>query len=169
MKTIDKYLSQALDSYPFSLESTIESLGYALSCDDKNATALLLYARVHSEQLMQYEEAKHYYERALAADILAVEVYPYYIRTLVLNQDYEEADKLIAFALTIKGIPKAEILYGRVFLLEHQQQFKKALKALAEVRLVAMNSWSDAFYDAAEKRLKTKQKFISGKRKRKAD
>lgn len=169
MKTIDKYLSQALDSYPFSLESTIESLDYALSYDDKNASALLLYARVHAEQLMQYEEAKHYFERALAADILAVEVYPHYIRTLVLNQDYDEAERLIAFALTVKGIPRAEILYGRVFLLEQLQQYKRALKALGEVRLVVMHSWGDAFYDAAEKRLKAKQKMASRKRKKKAD
>jgi hypothetical protein len=31
MKTVDKYIFQALDNYPFWLEETIESLDYALS------------------------------------------------------------------------------------------------------------------------------------------
>lgn len=46
MKSIDKYLFQAMDNYPYCLEETIESLDYALSYDDKNVTALCLYARI---------------------------------------------------------------------------------------------------------------------------
>ena len=56
MKNIDKYLFQALDNYPYSLEETIESLDYALSYDSKNTTALCLYGRIQTEQLQNYEE-----------------------------------------------------------------------------------------------------------------
>jgi uncharacterized protein YfaS (alpha-2-macroglobulin family) len=49
MKTIDKYLFQALDNYPYSLQETVESLDYALSYDEKNTTALCLYARIEAE------------------------------------------------------------------------------------------------------------------------
>lgn len=167
MKTIDKYLSTALDNYPHSLEVTIESLDYALSYDDKNVTALLLYARVHAEQLMQHEEAKGYFERALASDVLSPAVYPYYIRTLIFNEDYDEAEKLIAFALTIKGINKADVLYARVVLFEKTAQFKKALKALKAVRLEVLHSCYDYYYNEAESRIKAKQKVRSNKRRKK--
>jgi tetratricopeptide (TPR) repeat protein len=106
MKTVDKYIFQALDNYPFWLEGTIESLDYALSYNEKNTTALCLYGRVQTEQLQDYEEAKRYFQEALAINIYAVSVYPYYLDALILNEDYEEASKLIDFALTIKALIK---------------------------------------------------------------
>ena len=54
MKNIDKYLFQALDNYPYSLEETTEALDYALSYDAKNTTALCFYARIEAEQLQNY-------------------------------------------------------------------------------------------------------------------
>ncbi|WP_225556135.1 hypothetical protein ACSLMH_00485 [Flavobacterium columnare] len=106
MKTIDKYVVQALDNYPYWLEGTLESLGYALAYDNKNAMALGLYGRLYAEQMQDYESAKQYYAEALAADIHALEIYPHYAEVLLLNEDYEEAAKLIDFSLTIKGINK---------------------------------------------------------------
>ena len=72
MKTVDKYLFQALDNYPYSLEETIESLDYALSYNNKNVMALCLYGRVQSEQLQDYEAAKVYFQEALAINIYAI-------------------------------------------------------------------------------------------------
>ncbi len=82
MKTVDKYLFQALDNYPYCLEETIESLDYALSYDSKNPTALGLYGRIYSEQLQDYETAKSYFQEAIANNIYAIEVYPFYINAL---------------------------------------------------------------------------------------
>ena len=87
MKTIDKYLFQAIDNYPYWLEGTIESLDYALSYNDKNPMTLCLYGRIQAEQLQDFEEAKRYFQEALAIDIQAVAVYPFYIDTLLLNED----------------------------------------------------------------------------------
>jgi hypothetical protein len=101
MKTIDKYLFQAMDNYPYSLEETIESLDYAFSYDSKNTMVLCLYGRIQAEQLWNYEEAKNYFQEALTVNIHALEVYPHYIQTLILNEDYQEAEKLSDFALTI--------------------------------------------------------------------
>ena len=114
MKTVDKYLFQALDNYPYWLEGTIESLDYALSYNDKNVMALCLYGRIQTEQLHDYEEAKRYFQEALAIDINAVAVYPYYLDALLLNEDYDEALKLIDFALTIKGINKVSVMILRI-------------------------------------------------------
>jgi len=126
MKTVDKYLFQALDNYPYWLEGTIESLEYAFSYNDKNPLALCLYGRIQSEQLQDYEEAKRYFQEALAIDINSVSVYSYYAQALILNEDYEEAAKLIEFALTIKGIDKVAIMLKKVALLETTRHYKKA-------------------------------------------
>ena len=166
MKNIDKYLFQALDNYPYSLEETIESLDYAMSYDSKNTTALCLYGRIQTEQLQNYEEAKRYFQEALAINIDAVAVYPYYLETLLLNEDYEEAAKLIDFALTIKGINKMAILLKKVQLLERQQEIKGAIKLMKEVKLA---SFANDTYemDEVEKRLKAKKDLLKPKKKSK--
>lgn len=156
MKTVDKYIFEALDNYPYSLVETIESLDYALSYDDKNTMALCLYGRVQADQLFKYEEAKEYFQQAISININAIEVYSYYINTLVLNEDYVEATKLIDFALTIKGINKVEILLKKVMLLESQKKIKQALKALKKARLVTLSNEYDFFIEETEKRLKKK-------------
>lgn len=168
MKTVDKYTFQALDNYPYWLEGTIESLDYALSYDAKNTMALGLYGRIYAEQLLDYETAKQYFQEALGVNIHSLAVYPYYIQTLLLNEDYEEASKLIDFALTVKGINKAEILLKKVLLLERTNEVKQALKLLKEVKL---STFSAETYEAdeIEKRLKAKKELLSGKKAKKSD
>ena len=170
MKTVDKYIFEALDNYPCWLAETIESLDYALSYDDKNTMALCLYARVQADQLFKYEEAKEYFQQAITVNINAIEVYSYYINTLVLNEDYAEASKLIDFALTIKGINKVEILLKKVMLFEKQKSFKEALKTLKQARLETLNGDYDYLIDETEKRLnkKTNKKSDDGSKKKKS-
>jgi tetratricopeptide (TPR) repeat protein len=167
MKSVDKYLFQALDNYPYWLEGTIESLDYALSYDDKNTTALCLYGRIHAEQLQDYEGAKNYFQQAISIDIHSLEVYPYYIETLLLNEDFEEAQKLIDFALTIKGVKKVEIKLKLVSLLERQLQFKKALKLLKKIMLELTTSDYNHQIEETEKRLKLKLETNSNDKKKK--
>ncbi|HBI02309.1 MAG TPA: hypothetical protein PLL09_03585 [Flavobacterium sp.] len=167
MKSVDKYLFQALDNYPYWLEGTIESLDYALSYDDKNTTALCLYGRIHAEQLQDYEGAKNYFQQAISIDIHALEVYPHYIETLLLNEDFEEARKLIDFALTIKGVKKVEIKLKLVSLLERQLAFKKALKLLKKVKLELIVSDHNYQIEETEKRLNSKLETNSKKKKKK--
>lgn len=164
MKTIDKYLFQAIDNYPYWLEGTIESLDYALSYNDKNPMTLCLYGRIQTEQLHDYEEAKRYFQEALAIDIQAVAVYPFYIDTLLLNEDYEEAYKLIAFALTIKGINKVEIMLKKVLLLEKQVAFKKAFKVLKEIKLIVTNNEHNYQIEEMEKRLNAKKELLRNRK-----
>nr|WP_315171718.1 hypothetical protein [uncultured Flavobacterium sp.] len=166
MKNIDKYLFQALDNYPYWLEGTSEALDYALSYDEKNTTALCLYARIEAEQLQNYEAAKTYFQEALAINIDAVAVYPYYIETLLLNEDYEEASKLIDFALTIKGINKMSILLKKVQLLERQHKIEEAIKVMKELKLASFAN--DSFeIDEVANRLKAKKDLLKPKKKAK--
>ncbi len=156
MKTVDKYLFQALDNYPYNLEEVVESLDYALSYNNKNTMSLCLYGRVYAEQLSDYEQAKLYFQEALTADVFAKEVYPHYIQTLIRNEDYEEAMTLIDFALTIKGIDKVEILMKKIMLFEQMQKFKKVLKLIKEVKLSILNSDFNYLIEETEKRLNQK-------------
>jgi len=165
MKTIDKYLFQALDNYPYSLEETIESLDYAFSYDAKNTMVLCLYGRIQAEQLWNYDEAKNYFQEALAINIHALEVYPYYLQTLILNEDYEEAQKLIDFALTIKGINKSEIYIKKAILFEAQLRFKDALTAIKNAKLYTMQFAFESDIIEVEKRIKSKINLLKNKKK----
>jgi tetratricopeptide (TPR) repeat protein len=167
MKTIDKYLFQALDNYPYSLEETIESLDYAFSYDTKNTMVLCLYGRIQAEQLWNYEEAKSYFQEALTINIHALEVYPYYLQTLILNEDYEEAQKLIDFGLTIKGINKSEIFLKKAILYEVQQQFKKALQEIKNAKLHSLQFSFDSDIPEVEKRINDKIDLLKKKKKSK--
>ncbi|KAF2326302.1 hypothetical protein [Flavobacterium ginsenosidimutans] len=164
MKTIDKYLFQALDNYPYSLEETIESLDYAFSYDNKNTMVLCLYGRIQAEQLMNYEEAKSYFQEALAINIHALEVYPYYLQTLIVNEDFEEAQKLIDFALTIKGINKSMIFVKKAVLLEVQHKFKEALKEIKQAKLYSIQHDYDSGISEVEKRIKDKVDLLEKKK-----
>jgi len=167
MKTTDKYLFQALDNYPFWLEGTIESLDYAFSYDDKNTMVLCLYGRIQAEQLMNYEVAKSYFQQALSINIHALEVYPYYLKTLILNEDYEEARKLIDFALTVKGINKSEIYLKKAILLEVQREFKDALKEIKQAKLYSIQHDYDSGISEVEKRIKDKIDLLKKKKEKK--
>ncbi|MEN2412507.1 hypothetical protein [Flavobacterium mesophilum] len=167
MKTIDKYLFQALDNYPFWLEGTIESLDYAFSYDSKNTMVLCLYGRIQAEQLMNYEEAKSYFQEALSINIHALEVYPHYLQTLIVNEDYEEAQKLIDFALTIKGINKSDIYTKKAILLEVQHKFKEALKEIKQAKLYSIQHDYDSGINDVEKRIKDKVALLKKKKPKK--
>lgn len=160
MKILDKHLFSALDNYPYNLLETIESLEYALSYNDKNTMALCLLGRIYAEQLMDYETAKEYFSEAISYNIDALEIYPHYIHTLILNEDLDEAEKLIEFALTIKGTNKVEILLKKVLLLEIKRDFAKAKLVLKTIKDLDCTSNYDSLIKEFKSRihLKTKKK-----------
>lgn len=157
MKNIlDKYLFQALDAYPYDLQEAVESLNYALSYDDKNPVALCLLGRIHADTLCDYETAKSYFQQALAENIYALEVYPHYINVLFWNEDYNEAEKLIDFALTVKGSNKGMLYLKKGQLFERKKEYKNALKVLKAAKEYA---WDNNFINdlkEEEKRIKEK-------------
>jgi tetratricopeptide (TPR) repeat protein len=163
MKTVDKYVVQALDYYPYNLEEVIQALDYALSYDDKNCTALWLYGRVYSEQLTDYETAIQYYQQALSVDIYAIFVYPFYLDALLLNEDYDQAVKLIEFALTVKGIDKAAILFKKARLLERKADIAGALEAIKQVKIHQVDNELNTSIEELETRLKAKKKLLEPK------
>ena len=158
MSSIDKYLVKALDAYPYNLEEAIESLDYALSGDNNNAATFCLYGRVYAEQLQDYATAKTYFQDALAADIKAVFVYPYFIQLLIDFDEDMEAEKLIDFALTIKGIDKPLIISKLIVLKEKMAQYKEVKKWIGNLKSIVLNDDYQTFMDKTETRVKAKKK-----------
>lgn len=152
----NKYLLEALDSYPYDLARTMEQLDYALSYNEHNATALCLLGRIHGEQLNRYDEAIEYFEEALAHDINAVMVYTHFIDTLLWNEDFDRAEKLIKHALTIKGIDRAVIYTKAAILYESKGKYRKAKGRLKLAEKYTYNNDYLDYIDSIKTRLKRK-------------
>ncbi len=152
----NKYLFQALDAYPFNLEECIESLHYALSYNDKDTKALCLMGQIYAEQLKDYETAKHYYQEALAINIDAIDVYAHYINVLLLNEDYNDAEKLINFAFTIKGIDRGVLYLKKAQLFEQKKEYKIAIKHLKKAKEFSYNNGFIDFLKEEQHRMKDK-------------
>lgn len=124
---VNNYVFKALENYPYDLDEVMEALHYALSYDSKNTMALTLLGKVYAEKLYKYDEAIAYFKNALAENINAFEVYEPYIRVLLWNEDYKEAENFIDFALTVKGSDKAVLYLKKAILNEQLKNYKKAL------------------------------------------
>ena len=167
MNTLDKYLFQAIDAYPYDLEETVESLNYALSYDETNTKALCLMGQVYAEQLKDYETAKSYFQDAIAENIHAIDVYLPYINTLLWNEDLEDAEKLINFAFSIKGIDKAVMYLKKAHLFEIKQEYKRAIKHLKKAKKFTYNSEFISYLDDEKSRMKGKIPKKKNKKKKK--
>ncbi|MDR2237542.1 MAG: tetratricopeptide repeat protein [Chryseobacterium sp.] len=154
--TKSKYYFEAVDNYPYYLADCLEALNYALAYDPQDADSLCLMGRIYSEILKDYETAKAYFEEALQNNISSISIPQYYISCLLNNEDYEQAEKLIEFALKLKGIDRSDILVSKALLFERQRAFKKALKQLKEVKKISLSkNMTD--------RISEKEKFIRSK------
>lgn len=153
------HLFRAIEAYPWELERAIEALNYALSYDPENVKALHLMAKVHYEQLGDNETAKKYFETALASRLDIPDVYPDYIRLLINNHDFKEAQRLIDFAKTVKGIDRAGIALTQGQLYESITKYEDAEKVLKDAKQLALNDDFISFVDTVLSRVKKKRKI----------
>jgi tetratricopeptide (TPR) repeat protein len=154
--TKSKYYFEALDNYPYSLPDCLEALNYALSYDPEDSDSLCLMGRIYSEMLNDYEKAKLYFEEAMKCNVANLNTPQYYIKCLLDNEDLQEAQKLIEYALEIKGIDKCRILIHKSLLFEIRLEYKEALKPLKGAKKFAYDQNMIDF-------LKSREKFIKGK------
>jgi tetratricopeptide (TPR) repeat protein len=121
--------------------------------------------RLQAEQFGDYEKAKLYYAEALANKLDFQKVYSKYILVLIWNEDYEEAQKLIDFAFTVKGLNKGEIHLYQGQLFENLQAYKIALKAFKKAKLFGYNSGFISHINSEITRVKNKMKPKKKKKK----
>ncbi len=168
---LNNYVLKAIDAYPYDLEETVENLNYALSYESNNAYALFLMGKLQAEKIGDYETAKLYFAEALASKMDFQKVYPKYIQTLLWNDDLDEAQKLIDFALTIKGIDKGAIWDKQGQLFEIKQAYKKAIKAYKTAKVFGYNdsfiNYTDDEISRIKSKLKPKKKKSASKKKKK--
>ncbi|WP_068939084.1 tetratricopeptide repeat protein [Chryseobacterium timonianum] len=162
--TKNKYYFEALDYFPYNMAECLDALNYALSYEPEDADSLCLMGRVYSEVLKDYETGKKYFEEAMQSNIGNVNTPKYYIECLLSNEDYEEAEKLIKYALKMKGIDKAEILNCASLLLERKGEYKQALEQLKEARKF---SFCKSTFEILEEREKAVQNKMPKARTRK--
>lgn len=165
--TKNKYYFEALDCYPYNLPDCLEALNYALSYDSEDADALCLMGRIHSEVLYDYEKAKDYFAEAMMFGVTNINTPQYYIACLINNDDFAEAEKLINYALKIKGIDQSNLWFYRSLLSEKRGSFSNALKFLKEAEKFCFNSCSLEVVRARKKFIKTKYPQRKGKKKKK--
>ncbi len=161
---LDKYLFQAIDAYPYDLQETVESLQYALSYNPTSSQALCLMGQIYAAQLQDYETAKTHYQEALAENIHAIDVYKHYINALLWNEDYTEAEKLINFAFTVKGIDKAMLYLKKAQLFERKQEYKMALQHIKKAKEFSYDS--DNQYTLSEEKSRIKAKMPKKRKKK---
>ncbi len=159
-----KYYFEALDNYPYNLPDCVEALNYALSYDPEDADSLCLMGRIYAETLKDYETAKSYFEMAMQSNVSNVNTPKYYISCLIDHEDYDEAEKLIAYALKIKGIAKADLLYRKSFLYEKKEEYKKALHSIKEAKKFSYNKSMTDFLNEREKLIKGKMPKTKAKK-----
>ena len=165
--TKNKYYFEALDCYPYNLPDCLEALNYALSYDPEDADALCLMGRIHSEVLKDYEMAKEYFAEAMMFDVTNINTPQYYIACLINNEDFAEAEKLINYALKIKGIDQSNLWFYRSLLSEKRGSFLNALKFLKEAEKFCFTQCS---LDTVQERRKfIKSKMPKQKRKNKKE
>ncbi|WP_395093168.1 tetratricopeptide repeat protein [Vaginella massiliensis] len=133
-----KYYFQALDNFPYNMEETIEALNYALSYDEKDSDCLVLMGKVYAEVMEDYETAKEYFQLAMDYNLNNVKIYAPYAECLILNEDFEEAEKLIDFAMSIKGVDKAGVWLNKAKLADIRDQSKRLInRYIKEAKLFA--------------------------------
>lgn len=165
--TQNKYYFQALDNFPYNMQETIEALNYALSYEGQNAESLCLLGRVYAEILKDYETAKDYFAEALQENMDSVSTPIPYIYCLINNDDFQEAEKLIDFALKIKGIDKATIYYQKSVILEKKGELKLALKEIKTAKVFTYNENLMSFLDSRKDFIKKKIKDAKPKKSKK--
>jgi tetratricopeptide (TPR) repeat protein len=157
--TANIYLVKALDYYPYNLEEALESLNYAMAYEENNPIALCLMGRVQLEIFKDYKLANTYFREALAASIDYLETYTYFLDCLLIQEEFEEMEKLVAFAQKRKGVDRGLLFYYEALRLEKQLKFKKAQKAIKEAMLLAQTGSFMSDLEEMKKRVEKKSQL----------
>lgn len=156
----------ATEGFCSDWEEVCEALNYALSYDENHCASLCLLGEIYAKHLGQFPEAFTCFDQVIATDNTYMEVYPLYANCLIWADDYKRAQKLIAFALTIKGADKALLLSIASYAEEIQGAYKRCLGLLKKAK---KESYNDDFYrymESEERRIKKKIKLDKPKRKK---
>lgn len=158
MTAADKYYLKAKDCYPYEIEEALEALEYGLSYDETHAGLLALKGKICHRDLRQFTIARECFELALYHDSQFVDTYYNYIRLLCELEEAKMAEKLVARALTVKGIDKAKIWHLEALVYEKQNMYTLALASLNNALEYSQDKDFYSFLQDEKKRVKKKSK-----------
>ena len=136
----DQYYLKALDDYGYDLEVVVENLEYALSCDAEHAGANHLMGKLLMEKFRKYEQAEQYFVASLAAEPTNVSACESYSWLLIQTRKYDQALKLIRYALGLTGAVIPQFLRLEAVVYELQKDFEKSRDRLRTAMLESFDS-----------------------------
>jgi tetratricopeptide (TPR) repeat protein len=159
----DQFYLKAVGAYPHSLENVMESLRFALSYDNEHVGANHLMGRLYAEHLGDHDMAESCYKAAMASDPRAENVCLDYATLCVNMREFGKAEKLIDYAMNLKGVDMARIYHLTGMIMEVQGEYDAAIQHYTQAILESYNDECTKFMEAAVQRAVAK-----GKLKRKA-
>lgn len=165
INTADQYYLKAEDAYGYDIGETIENLNYALSYDEEHIQANLLMAKVLAWEFENWQEAEQYFTRIIAIDPNHSAVIDPYVDMLIYIGKWDKAEKLLHYAISIKGVDRGLVYYRMAIILEKRGQLRAAVKMLEAAEMQAYFQEDFTFIKTVKERVKEKIKLISGDKK----
>ena len=157
----------AMNGWCSDWEDVCEALNYALSYDENHCASLCLLGKIYAEYLSMPKEAFTCFDKVIAIDTNYEEVYPIYVKNLIINNEMNRAIKLISFSQSIKTIDKAQMYWLSSYLNETQGNYKVCLEALKDAKRHCYNDYYFNFMNDEDKRIKKKIELEKPKKKKK--
>ena len=126
----DKYYIKALEAYAYDMEESVDSLNYALGYDPEHVGANYLMGRMCMEYFNDFDRAEEHFITALAADPKGGMVYEEYTWLLCETRRFDEALRMIHFALTLRGVETARFLWMEARVYEMRREYQLARETL---------------------------------------
>lgn len=137
-------------------EAVCEALNYALSYDENHSASLCLLGEIYARNLAMPDKAFDCFDKIIANDTEYHEVYHTYARYLIWYDEIDRAEKLVAFAHTIKTVSKGSLLWTSACIEETKENYKKGLSFLKKAKRHCYNDGYFSFMENEEKRFKKK-------------
>ncbi|NQX84829.1 MAG: hypothetical protein HRT67_02810 [Flavobacteriaceae bacterium] len=157
----------AMSGWCSDWEEVCEALNYALSYDENHCASLCLLGEIYDKHLSMPEKAFECFDKVIAIDTYYKEVYVVYITALIQNNQLDRATKLIAFAINIQHIVKAEIYRLSSCIEEIKGNYNICIRSLKKAKKHCYNDDDFYFLIEEEKRIKKKKALDKPKKKKK--
>ena len=118
-------------------------MNYALSYDEAHCPSLCLLGEIYAKNLNQFSEAFACFDQVIATNSSYIDVYPIYVKYLIWADEQKRAQKLIDFALNLKGVGRGSLLQLSSYISETQGAYKASLRFLKAAK---KESYNDSFF-----------------------
>lgn len=156
MTVADQYYLKAATAYPYNTDEVLENVSYALSYEENHPQAWCLLGVVHMYKMKDYTAAEYAFERAIQSDSQYHETYKYLGLLKIWIGDTTGAQKIIDFAIKLKGIDKGSMVALSAILWEVRGKYLKAKKLLDQAKMLSINCESIEWIEQQKKRVKSK-------------